>query len=61
LHEHVAEKLDISEITVMEHRGQVMRTMKPGSLAGLVTMTGDFVSLPRRIVYRNSSETIELC
>jgi len=36
--ERVAGELGISEITVKAHRGQVIRKMKAGSLADLVTM-----------------------
>jgi FixJ family two-component response regulator len=38
LNKQVGGELDISEITVKAHRGQVMRKMKAGSLPELVTM-----------------------
>jgi FixJ family two-component response regulator len=38
LNKQVGGELGISEITVKEHRGQVMRKMKAGSLPDLVTM-----------------------
>lgn len=38
LNKQVGGELNISEITVKAHRGQVMRKMKAGSLADLVTM-----------------------
>jgi FixJ family two-component response regulator len=38
LNKQVGAELDISEITVKAHRGQVMRKMKAGSLPDLVTM-----------------------
>src|SRR5712664_1379150 len=39
LNKQVGGELNISEITVKAHRGQVMRKMKADSLADLVTMT----------------------
>jgi len=38
LNKQIGGKLEISEITVKAHRGQVMRKMKAGSLADLVNM-----------------------
>jgi FixJ family two-component response regulator len=38
LNKQVGGELNISEITVKAHRGQVMRKMKAGSLADLVNM-----------------------
>jgi FixJ family two-component response regulator len=38
LNKQIAGELDISEITVKKHRGQVMRKMKADSLPDLVTM-----------------------
>jgi FixJ family two-component response regulator len=38
LNKQIGAELGISEITVKAHRGKVMRKMKAGSLAGLVTM-----------------------
>jgi FixJ family two-component response regulator len=40
LNKQVGGELDISEITVKAHRGQVMRKMKADSLADLVNMAG---------------------
>jgi len=39
LNKQIGGELGISEITVKAHRGQVMRKMKAGSLADLVTMS----------------------
>jgi FixJ family two-component response regulator len=39
LNKQVGQELGISEITVKAHRGRVMRKMKAGSLAHLVTMS----------------------
>jgi FixJ family two-component response regulator len=38
LNKQIGGELGISEITVKAHRGKVMRKMKAGSLAGLVSM-----------------------
>ena len=38
LNRHFGDELDISEITVKAHRGNVMRKMKADSLADLVNM-----------------------
>ena len=40
LNKQIAGELDISEITVKAHRGQVMRKMNANSLADLVKMSG---------------------
>lgn len=46
LNKRVGFELGISEITVKAHRGQVMRKMKAGSLAGLVRMAMALRVLP---------------
>jgi FixJ family two-component response regulator len=46
LNKQVGGELDISEITVKAHRGQVMRKMKADSLADLVNMAAR-LRLPR--------------
>ena len=38
LHRHVGRELGISEITVKEHRGNVMRKMKADSFAALLNV-----------------------
>jgi DNA-binding NarL/FixJ family response regulator len=42
LNKQVGERLNISEITVKAHRGQVMRKMKADSRADLVNMAARF-------------------
>jgi FixJ family two-component response regulator len=46
LNKQVGGRLGISEITVKAHRGQVMRKMKAGSLAELVTMSATLQITP---------------
>ena len=46
LNKQVGGELGISEITVKAHRGQVMRKMKAGSLADLVTMAARLHNAP---------------
>jgi FixJ family two-component response regulator len=46
LNKQVGFELGISEITVKAHRGKVMRKMKAGSLADLVTMAAELRVLP---------------
>jgi hypothetical protein len=48
LNKQVGGELNISEITVKAHRGQVMRKMKADSLADLVTMARDSALHVRR-------------
>ena len=48
LNKQVGGELGISEITVKAHRGQVMRKMKAGSLADLVTMAARLGLQPAR-------------
>jgi FixJ family two-component response regulator len=46
LNKQVGHELGISEITVKAHRGQVMRKMKAGSFADLVTMAARLHAAP---------------
>ena len=46
VNKQVGGELGISEITVKAHRGRVMRKMKAGSLADLVTMAASFRLAP---------------
>ena len=49
LNKQVGGELDISEITVKAHRGQVMRKMNANSLADLVRMAGKLQPAQRPI------------
>ena len=48
LNKQVGDELGISEITVKEHRGKVMRKMKADSLAGLVKIAWRLQLVPVR-------------
>jgi len=47
LNKQIGGELDISEITVKAHRGQVMRKMKANSLAELVKISARLVPAPK--------------
>jgi len=47
LNKQIGGELDISEITVKAHRGQVMRKMKANSLADLVKISARLLPAPR--------------
>jgi FixJ family two-component response regulator len=57
LNRHVGDELDISEITVKAHRGNVMRKMKADSLADLVNMAArlHLTSTPNGLRVTNES------
>ncbi len=55
LNKQVGAELDISEITVKAHRGQVMRKMKADSFAALVNMAATLHIAPRDRVNRSAS------
>ena len=54
LNKQIGDKLDISEITVKAHRGQVMRKMKANSLAELVKIGVRLRLAPAPEVYESS-------